>query len=83
MDFHPQVVKAQMNCSGQTNYTMFLLHMWKSAGWASMENLEKVANSYVMVEAFEDDYASLIEAIGKYQPKRALLNKASRYVNVI
>mmetsp|Transcript_37112 Transcript_37112/g.75809 ORF Transcript_37112/g.75809 Transcript_37112/m.75809 type:complete len:384 (-) Transcript_37112:49-1200(-) len=57
MDFHPQVVKAKMNCSGQTNYTMFLLHMWKSAGWASMENLERVANSYTMVEAFEDDYA--------------------------
>jgi hypothetical protein len=70
MDFHPQVVKAKMNCSGQTNYTMFLLHMWKSAGWASMENLERVANSYTMVEAFEDDYAALLgdfSAIGKYQ----------------
>lgn len=52
MDFHPQVVKAQMNCSGQSNYTMFLLHMWKSAGWASMENLQKVANSYTTVEAW-------------------------------
>jgi hypothetical protein len=32
--------------------------------------LERVANSYTMVEAFEDDYAALLgdfSAIGKYQ----------------
>lgn len=57
MDFHPQVVKAKMSCNGVGNHTMFLLHMWKSAGWSSMDNLKAVSNGYDVIQAFEDNYA--------------------------
>eukprot|EP00438_Fugacium_kawagutii_P030324 Skav218837 [mRNA] locus=scaffold3029:90342:100579:- [translate_table: standard] len=56
MDFHPQVVRAQMDCNGDKNYTIFLMHMWKSAGWPLMENLKAVSLSSDTVEAFEDDF---------------------------
>lgn len=53
-DFHPQVAKVQMHCMHETNYTLYLMHVWKAAGWATMDNLKAVGKDYVEIPSLQD-----------------------------
>eukprot|EP00438_Fugacium_kawagutii_P014599 Skav226992 [mRNA] locus=scaffold2341:266761:269571:+ [translate_table: standard] len=61
-DFHPQVAKVQMDCMGQANYTLYLMHVWKAAGWATMENLKAIGKDYVEVPSLQDTGLRLPQA---------------------
>eukprot|EP00438_Fugacium_kawagutii_P014597 Skav226990 [mRNA] locus=scaffold2341:256338:262952:+ [translate_table: standard] len=54
-DFHPQVLRTTMNCMGDSNYTVFLLHVWKAAGWAVRDNLVSVGHNSVEVPSLQAD----------------------------